>query len=162
MLPPPVPLVDLLREELAGYGGLLACFDDQQQRLLRGEPDSVAEASAAIESLVAETATHRATREAWARTFAAAHGRPAESTLRQLLPLFPLDQQPLLAALIDEINHLIYRVRHRARQNHLLLARAVELHRETIEFIRPGTRTRTYAPTGRVATSPASTLRAAG
>ncbi len=159
-----VPLVDLLRAELAGYGGLLALFDEQQSLLWRREVQAVADTSLAIEQIAAETARHRLERETWVARFAAAHHRPADSTLRSLLTLFPEDQQPLLGALIDEINHLLHRVRRRARQNHSILARAVELHRDALASLHPAARPRTYAPSGRVGsvTGPAATLQAAG
>lgn len=161
---PLVPLVELLRAELAGYGGLLALFDEQQAQLWRREVQAVADTSLAIERLAAETAADRAARESWVERFASAHARPADESLRRLLPLFPADQRPLLGALIDEVNHLLQRVRRRARQNHGILARAVELHRDALATLHPAAKPRTYAPTGRVGVlaSPAATLRATG
>ncbi len=161
--PSVVPLVNLLRAELSAYGGLLALFDRQQAQLWRREIDPVTDTSREIETLAAETAQNRAAREAWVTGFAQENARPADSTLRQLLPLFPADQQALLSALIGEINHLLHRVRRRARQNHSILARAVELHRDTLALLSPG-RPRIYAATGRVAASgdSALSLRAAG
>jgi flagellar biosynthesis/type III secretory pathway chaperone len=161
---PFVPLVDLLRSELAAYGGLLALFDRQQTLLWNREVQAVADASFEIEALVAETARHREARERWVASFAAEHARPADVSLRQLLPLFPADQRPLLDALIDEVNHLVQRVRRRARQNHSLLARAVELHREAVAVLHPAARPRTYAASGRVGAfaGPAAALRATG
>ena len=163
-LPPMVPLVDLLRAELAGYGGLLALFDEQQGQLWRRETQAVAETSLAIEALVAETAGHRAAREGWVSRFAVVHGRSEDASLRQLLPFFPDDQRPLLGALTDEINSLLQRVRRRARQNHGILARAVELHRDALATLHPAARPRTYAPSGRMGSlaAPAATLHATG
>ena len=159
-----VPLVDLLRSELAGYGGLLAFFDEQQNQLWRREVQAVAETSQAIEQLAAETARHREQREAWVSSFATSHGESADSSLRHLLGFFPKDQQPLLTALIDEINHLLHRVRRRARQNHSILARAVELHRDALAVLHPASRPRTYAASGRLGciAGPAATLQATG
>lgn len=161
---PFMPLVELMRAELAGYGGLLALFDEQQALLWRREVQAVAETSLAIEEIAAETARHRIEREAWVERFAAAHGQPSETSLRRLLEHFPVDQQPLLGALIDEINHLLHRVRRRARQNHSILSRAVELHRDALATLHPAARPRTYAPTGRIGSfaGPAATLQAAG
>ena len=160
------PLVAELREELAGYGGLLHLFDEQQGHLWQRDPLSVVDTARAIEELAAETAAHRSAREALVREFALRHGRDGDATLRQLLPLFPSDLQQLLDALIREINHLIHRVRRRARQNQTLIARALELHRDAVATLRPGALTRTYAPTGRMSTVAVAdgggTLRAAG
>lgn len=159
-----VPLVELLRAELGGYGGLLSLFDQQQALLWRREVQSVTETSHLIEELASETAHHRRAREQWVARFAAEHEQPANSSLRALLPLFPAEQQPLLVALIEEINHLLHRVRRRARQNHSILTRAVELHRDALATLHPSTRPRTYAPSGRLGSfaDPAATLRAAG
>ncbi|MCS6245130.1 MAG: flagellar export chaperone FlgN [Opitutus sp.] len=161
---PFIPLVELLRAELAGYGGLLALFDEQQAQLWRREVQAVADTSLAIEQIAAETARHRLEREAWVARFATGKGQPAETNLRRLLEFFPADQQPLLGALIDEINHLLHRVRRRARQNHSILARAVELHRDALATLHPAARPRTYAPSGRIGSlaGPAATLQAAG
>ncbi len=161
---PFVPLVDLLRAELSGYGGLLALFDRQQNQLWSREAQAVAETSLAIQELADETARHRRERETWVTCFAAAHDQPAGSSLRRLMTFFPEEQRPLLTALTDEINHLLHRVRRRARQNHSILARAVELHRDLLAHLHPSARPRTYAPTGLVGhlTGPASTLQATG
>lgn len=158
------PLVAELREELAGYGGLLNLFDEQQSHLWQRDPLRVMDTAHAIEQLAASTAAHRAARECWVRDYAVARGQSPDATLRQLLPLFPSDLQLLLDALIREINHLIRRVRRRASQNQTVIARALELQREAVAVLRPGALTRTYAPTGRVATNPepVSSLRAAG
>ena len=161
---PLLPLVELLRAELAGYGGLLALFDEQQNQLWRREALAVAETSQAIEQLAAETARNRETREAWVARFALANGQPADASLRRLLDFFPVDQRPLLSALIDEINHLLHRVRRRARQNHSILSRAVEFHREALATLHPAARPRTYAPSGRMGNlaGPAAALQATG
>lgn len=158
------PLADLLRSELAGYGGLLAYFERQQAALLRRDAQSVAELSLAIERLATEAALCRKAREAHVASLALAAARPAETSLRRLLDLFPSDQQPLLAALIEEINRLLHVVRRRSRQNHAILTRAVELHREMLATLRPDAFPRTYAPGGRLGSSPAlrSTLQATG
>lgn len=155
-------LISLLRDELAGYGGILGLFDEQQGHLWRRDPGSVATAARAIEDNVQATAAVRGEREAWVSAFAVAHRRPAETTLRQLLPLFPANLHPLIEALINEINHLVHRIRRRARQNQELLTRTLELQREALAHLRPGSTTRTYAPDGRLSSTSASSLRAAG
>lgn len=158
------PLVAELREELAGYGALLNLFDEQQGHLWQRDSLRVVDTAHAIEELATATAAHRTTRETWVREFATANGQSAGSTLRQLLPLFPHDLQPLLDALIREINLLVHRLRRRARQNQTLMARALELQREAVAALRPGSFTRTYAPTGRMSTAAegVGSLRAAG
>jgi hypothetical protein len=101
----------------------------------------------------ASTAEHRLQRELFVREVAELHGYPSDSHLRQLLPRFPAEVQPLLDALMDEVNHLIHRVRRGARQNQQLLARAVEMHQEMLRTIRPAAFVKTYSPRGQISVS---------
>ncbi len=158
------PLAELLRAELSGYGGLLALFDRQQAALLRRDPQSVADLSAAIEDLVRETAAARSARERDVATLAREHGRDPATSLTELLDAFPADERPLIQALVEEINRLLRVARRRSRQNHAILQRAVELQREMLSSLRPDAFTRTYAPGGRVTAANAvrSTLQATG
>jgi flagellar biosynthesis/type III secretory pathway chaperone len=61
-----------------------------------------------------------------------------------LIPCLPADYRPLVAALVDENNHLLVRVRQRARQNHVLLRRSVELMRELLRTLFPARQTSVY------------------
>jgi flagellar biosynthesis/type III secretory pathway chaperone len=142
-----------LRTELQGYGGLLALFEEQQNHLLQRNPDAVLSLAQTIETQARVTAEHRLQRELFVREVAELHGYPSDSHLRQLLPRFPAEVQPLLDALMDEVNHLIHRVRRGARQNQQLLARAVEMHQEMLRTIRPAAFVKTYSPRGQISVS---------
>lgn len=146
-------LVENLRAELQAYGGLLQLFNEQQDNLLRGDPDAVLSYAHEIEAQVRITADLRDRREDAVRLFAESRARPGDSTLRQLLPLFPDDVRPLLSALIDEVNHLIRRVRQGVRRNHQILHRTVQVHQETLRTLRPAAFTKTYSPHGEVSVS---------
>ncbi len=164
---PPVcaPLADLLRAELAAYGGLLSFFERQQAALMKRDAQAVLDTSLVIERLAVETARSREARELHVAAFARAHQRSGTEPLRHLLNLFPAEERPLLDALIDEINRLLQVVRRRARQNHAILVRAVELRRELLGTLRPGSFSRTYSSGGRparTAPAPVSTLHATG
>lgn len=150
MLTPWETIANHLRTELQGYGGLLALFEEQQANLLRRDPDAVLSLAQTIEQQARNTAEHRLQRELFVREVAEQNGYPSDATLRQILPVFPSEVQPLLGALIDEVNHLIHRVRRGARQNQQLLARAVEMHQETLRAIRPARFVKTYSPRGQV------------
>ena len=50
---------------------------------------------------------------------------------------------------MDENNELLVRVQQRARQNHILLSRAVELMQRFISTLLPGAAPTTYNGTGR-------------
>lgn len=158
-------IVTALRQELSEYGAILILFEDQQRALFERDADAVLAHASSIEAQASSLAACRENREKIVATFALEHNRPANSTLRSLLPLVAAEAQPLLEALIDEINRLLHRVRRTSRHNHTLLSRAVEVHQETLQILRPNTFIKTYSPAGRVsvATDPLSgSLRAAG
>lgn len=143
-------IAEHLRNELQGYGSLLQLFINQQDNLLRGDSDAVLASAHEIEAQARATMGLRDRREEAVRAFATAHGQPASMSLRKLLPHFPDEVRPLLSALIDEINHLIHRVRRGARRNHSILTRAVEIHQETLRTLRPAAFSKTYSPAGEV------------
>jgi len=158
-------IAECLRQELADYGGLLHLFEAQQRALFDRNPDAVLGYTTEIDRQASTLAECRTRREEAVAAFAVAQNRPANSTLRSLLPFVEAEARPLLEALINEVNALLHRVRRTSRHNHTLLSRAVEVHQETLSALRPQAFTKTYSPAGRLAvatTRPPSTLRAAG
>lgn len=143
-------IADHLRNELQAYGGLLALFEDQQTHLFRREPDAVLELAQTIERSARATAEQKLAREMAVRAFAESRGYSADLPLRELITLFPTDVQPMLDALLDEINRLIHRVRRGARQNQQLLTRAIEMRQEMLQTLRPSAFVKTYSPRGQV------------
>ncbi|MFT3783255.1 MAG: flagellar protein FlgN [Nibricoccus sp.] len=144
-------ITECLRNELQEYGALLALFEEQQANLLRRDADQVAALALSIEEQARATHVCRERREKCVREFALKQGCPPDASLRQMLPHFPVEVQPLLGALIDEINHLIHRIRRDARHNQMLLSRAVEAHDEALRALMPETfQNRTYSPRGAV------------
>lgn len=79
-------IVSLLRQEMSGYGSLLALFDEQQGHLWRRDVDKVLHTAAIIDQQVLEAGQYREARETWLVAFARSHAQPGGSTLRQLLP----------------------------------------------------------------------------
>lgn len=156
-------IAECLRAELAEYGALLTLLDEQQRCVLLHQSDAVLAATAAIENQTGRLDQCRRQREQAVAGFAEDHGLPAHSTLRSLLPRMETDAQPLIEALMKEVNHLVVRMRRTSRHNHLLLARVVEARREIIRGLRPGAFTRTYSASGMLSPQmamPADTLRA--
>ncbi len=149
-------ITESLRNELQDYGALLGLFEEQQKTLLRRDANAVVALATAIEEQVRVTQQCRAMREQAIRAFAAENSRALTSSLRQLLPFFPADVQPLLEALMGEINHLIHRIRRNARHNQVLLSRTVEAFEEAIRILRPDFYPKTYSARGAVATAGAS------
>ena len=158
-------IAECLRNELAEYGGLLAMFSEQQKCLFNRDANEVLRISAAIEQQVRTLEQCRRQRESMVGEFATANGQPPTATLTSLLPLIDNAARPLIQALISEINHLLHRVRRTSRHNHTLLARAVEVHQDTLQQLRPQAFSKTYSQAGRVsigAGGAASTIRIAG
>ncbi|WP_404423610.1 flagellar protein FlgN [Nibricoccus sp. IMCC34717] len=143
-------ITESLRNELQEYGALLGLYDEQQANLLKRDADAVLSLASAIEAQVGRAQAAREVRERLVRSFATNHGASADSTLRALLPLFPEEVQPLFEALMTEINHLIHRIRRDARQNQMLLSRAVETHEAIVRLMRPAGVSKTYSARGDV------------
>ena len=141
-------ITERLRNELQEYGALLGLFEEQQTNLLRRDADAVVSLAGEIEDQVRVAQSTRDLREEAIRNFAFENQQPANSSLRHLIPFFPTEVQPLIQALIDEINHLIHRVRRDARQNQILLSRSVEAYEEAVRTLRPDAFAKTYSRRG--------------
>lgn len=158
-------IAECLRTELADYGGLLHLFEAQQRALFDRDASAVLQLATEIENHARALSQSRSRREQAVAAFATENDRAANSSLRSLIPLIEADAQPLIEALIGEVNALLHRVRRTSRHNHSLLTRAVEVHQETLSHLRPNSFTKTYSPGGRVSVSAAhssATLRVAG
>ncbi len=158
-------IAECLRQELAEYGELLRLFEQQQESLFKRDPDGVLRLGGEIEDQAHILQDTRGRREQTVSSFAKSHGLPETSTLRSLLPHIEAAARPLLEALVNEINHLLHRVRRTSRHNHELLSRTLEMHSETLRQLRPDAFSHTYSPDGRVSLSAvrsAPALRAAG
>ena len=152
-----------LRNELQEYGALLGLFANQQTNLLRRDATAVLDLSNAIEEQVEKTQSCRQHREEAILVFAVENRQPSSTSLRQLVKFFPAEMQPLLQALIDEINHLIHRIRRGARQNQVLLSRTVEAHDQALRTLRPDLYPKTYSRSGSLGSNAgAHSLQAAG
>ena len=119
--------VESLREELKQYGELLALLEAQQEQVIRQSASELVETVAAINAQGDTIRAARFERAQRQRELAQAAALPADERVSGLLPVLPAVYRPLVEALVDENNHLLTRVRQRARQNHLLLSRAMEL-----------------------------------
>jgi flagellar biosynthesis/type III secretory pathway chaperone len=153
-------IADSLRAEIAGFGGLLNLFEQQQQSLFARDTESVLRLSSEIEAHTRVMQEHRQRREQIVAEFALANSQPARATLRSLLPFIAEEARPLIEALIAEVNVLIHRVRRLTRQNHTLLARTVESQQELMRTLRPDAFVHTYSAAGRKSLT--SNARAAG
>jgi len=142
-------LVELLRSELAEYGGLLSLLDDQQNAIVARTPDRVLEINTSINDQMRTIQMKREARENFVSNLAIKLNEPPQSTLREMLRYFRKPIQPLLEALIDEINSLVTRARRRAQQNQMLLARSIEVMQEVLQRLNPETMHKVYGADGR-------------
>jgi flagellar biosynthesis/type III secretory pathway chaperone len=143
-------IAERLRAEAAEYGRLLQLIEEQQRMIFRRDVEGVLHCNESIQAQTALLQDLRRRREKLAAAVAVEQGRPAGATLRSLIPAFAAAGQPLLEALIGEINHLIHRVRRSLRLNRRLLAATLEVHQELLRRLRPDAFTKTYARDGRV------------
>lgn len=141
-------LIESLREELKEYGEMLTLLDQQQQMVMHRQTQDLLQCVAAINTQSETVAATRREREQRQRQLARALGLSEEAALAEILPRIPTDYRPLLEALVTENNELLMRVRQRARQNHLLLNRIVELMQRFIGSLFPGAQPSTYNDAG--------------
>ena len=148
-------LIDSLRLELQHYGEMLALLDQQQDQIVVRAASELIATVAAINAQAETIRSARTEREGEQRTLAHSLARPADSDFLDLLPRVPEVYRPLLQALIEENNALLVRVQQRARQNHLLLNRSLDVMQKVMTHLIPSAPVTTYTGGGRVA-SPAT------
>lgn len=144
-------LVRVLREELQQYGEMLALLDQQQALIVQRSAGKLVENLAAINAQTSVIQVARRQREQRQRELHAVLRLPENTTFRDLIPLLSDEYRPLVQALVDEVNQCLRRVQQRTRQNHLLLARSVEMIQRFMATLFPSNAVTTYGQDGRVA-----------
>jgi hypothetical protein len=148
MIPFLEKLIDALREELTHYGEMLALLDRQQETTIQRMTDEMFAVTAALQNQSRVMQGARSAREAAQRALARELCVVESSTFVELTPLLPADYRPLVESLVEENNTLLRQVQHRARQNHLLLSRSVELMQQFINTLVPSASPRAYTDRG--------------
>lgn len=143
-------LASMLREELMEYGEFLVILDEQQKAILAQDAETLRELEAEIQQQIVNTQEVRDQRTDMVATLAQLAGLAPDTSLRQILPLFPQAAQPMMMALIDEINNLIGKTRKSLQQNHMLLARATEVTEKILAALAPSPSTKTYGKQGNI------------
>jgi flagellar biosynthesis/type III secretory pathway chaperone len=144
-------LIDSLREELKEYGEMIALLDQQQEMVMRRQTQDLLQCVQTINSQVDNITAARREREQRQRVVARLFGLAEETPFAQLLPHLPGDYRPLIQALVAENNELLKRIQRRARQNHLLLSRIVELMQRLFDPFFPDRQPATYDDSGAMA-----------
>lgn len=141
-------LIEALREELHQYGEMLALLDQQQEHVTQRAGDEVLHSALAITEQMGRIQAARAQREACQQQLAATLGCVQDHSFSGLVPRLPEAYQPAVRALVQENNDLLARVQQRARQNHLLLHRALELMQQFVQQVAAQAAPATYAGNG--------------
>ncbi|HEY0455756.1 MAG TPA: flagellar export chaperone FlgN [Verrucomicrobiae bacterium] len=143
-------LVDLLRQELREYGEMLALLNHQQERVLARNANEVLQNVSAINQQAEVIRTARDQRLASQHDLARALNQSDANGLLPLLPKLPEHQRYPVEALVRENNVLMDRVQQRARQNHLLLSRSLELMQRFISTLLPPGPPATYTGSAQI------------
>jgi flagellar biosynthesis/type III secretory pathway chaperone len=146
-------LIHALREELEQYGEMLARLDEQQEYAMRRAADELLMSVSAVQQQGERVRKARQARAQAQACLAEAMSLPGEATFAQITLLLPENYRPLLQALVQENNELLVRVQQRARQNHVLLLRSLELMRNLMNSLFPGSAPPVYNETGVVLNS---------
>ena len=144
-------LIDALREELQQYGEMLALLDTQQDLVVRRDSNEILKNLAMINGQTSVIQVARRERELRQQELNTNLRLFTNATFAELIRRLPQELQPLVQALMDEINQCLRRVQHRARQNHLLLGRSTEMMQQFIATLFPSRMVTTYNQAGRVA-----------
>jgi flagellar biosynthesis/type III secretory pathway chaperone len=143
-------LIEALREELKEYGEMLALLDQQQEMVIHRRAQDLVQCVTAINGQADAIAAARLERQQRQRDITLRLDLAEDASFGALVPRLPAEYRPLVQALVQENNELLIRVQQRARQNHLLLSRAVELMQRFLGTLFPGGQPTTYNDTGRV------------
>lgn len=141
-------IIEALRAEMAEYGGLLDLFQQQQEFVLRHDPEGFLSLTPHVDNQLTTIQERRTAREELVRKTAQQLGLSPEAPLSTMVSHAPQELQPLLIALIREINDLLARTQRRCRQNHMLLAHCLDLAKQLVAISNPQAATGAYNARG--------------
>ncbi|MBL67934.1 MAG: hypothetical protein CMO74_05710 [Verrucomicrobiales bacterium] len=130
-------LIESLREEMTQYGELLALMQEQQELIINRKPQELLANVNEVNKQVARIGEARNIREQARVALALQMGATQETTFKQMTAQLPAEYQPLLEALVQEINTLLQNVRKWVQQNHLLLKRSLDLMQDILQNVFP-------------------------
>ncbi len=142
-------LIEALREELKEYGEMLALLDQQQQMVSHRQTQDLLQIVGSINIQAEAIAAARREREQRQREVTRELKLAPDAPFNEVIPKLPVNFQPLMKALVQENNQLLMRIQQRARQNHLMLTRIVELMQRFLGSLFPGNLT-TYDNAGQL------------
>jgi len=131
-------LIEKLRDELHQYGEMLALLEQQQESVMARAADDVLNSVAAINEQMNNVQAARLERESCQNEIARNLRQPAQTGFAQLIPLLPEK----------------FRVQRRARQNHLLLSRSLQMMQQFMNTLIPANPPTTYNGEGNLQSTP--------
>ena len=141
-------LLQLLRDELQEYGGLVGLLNDQQDRILSRDPDALMHVNQSVRDQMEANQLLLSKRQGFVSELATNYGKDREASLSDLLPFFPAVTRPMFESIVEEINALIGNVRRKLDQNRRLLSRLTEVTDDLLTSLNPQMRTKTYDRVG--------------
>ena len=143
-------LVAALREELAQYGEMLALLDQEQEQVVARGSQELLDTVASINQqgeIIRQAREHRGECQ---RGVASNLNLSEDATFEDLRQELPENYGILITELVNENNELLQRVQSRARQNHVLLTRSLDMMQKLIGVMFPNGRSTTYGGDGSV------------
>jgi len=136
--------IEKLRHELHQYGEMLALLEQQQESVMARAADAVLNSVAAINEHMGRVQGARHQRESCQREIARLLQQKEDLAFASLIPLLPEKFQVAVETLMRENNELLTRVQRRARQNHLLLTRSLQMMQQFMNTLMPANAPTTY------------------
>jgi flagellar biosynthesis/type III secretory pathway chaperone len=146
-------LIEKLRRELEHYGEMLALLERQQESVVARASDDVLNSVVSINEQMARIQGARQDRESCQQEIARHLQKSEEPAFATLIPLLPEKFQVPIEALVRENNELLSRIQRRARQNHLLLTRSLQMMQQFMNALIPASAPTTYNGEGNLQTS---------
>jgi hypothetical protein len=144
MTPTIANLIAALRHELERYKEMVALLERQQAQIAARSADDVQKSVGLVRQLGLAMQRAHAHREECRAHLAQTLQRPRQTTFAELIPSLPGDCRQIVSDLVKQNNELLARIQQRARQNHLRLARSIELIQNLVGSLFPSRITRTY------------------
>ena len=145
-------LITALREELTQYGEVLALMQEQQELIINRSANDLLLNLNAVNEQMERVAATRQQRELFRQQLVTSLGGTDETTFREMTAMLPAEVQPLLDALVQEINQLLQNIQKWLRQNHMLLQRSLDLMQTIMKSMFPSSSAvaGTYGRSGQV------------
>ena len=145
-------LIAILREELTQYGEVLALMQEQQELIINRAANELLINLNTVNSQMEQVAQVRQQRELARQQLVDSLGGTEETTFRQMTEMPPAEVQPLIDALVQEINQMLQNVQKWLRQNHILLKRSLDLMQTIMKNMFPSSSAvaGTYGRSGQV------------